>query len=352
MEFKTLFESYRDQTKKRLSTVLEENSNDFSSRLGKQTDLFNILMDFSTKGKMLRGSLFLFSAESYGKKIDADLLNVAASLELMHSALLIHDDIMDNDELRRGEKTIFVRYKDDAKKEKIKNPEHYGISMGIVLGDICLFIAEELASYCDNLNIKKLLQFYTKELRFVGIGQFLDFSYGAKNLDVSSDEIKKMYINKSARYSFSLPLGLGAIAANSSDDEIKILESLGEKVGLIFQLIDDDIGMFGDESKIGKPVGSDIRENKKTFMRSLLMQNADSKTKDFLDNTFGNDSISIENIESVQKLIIDLGVRGEIGNMIDNLYQDSKNLIDKLNISDDYRKIYNEVLDYNVKREF
>src|SRR3989344_182393 len=177
MEFKKLFEEYANSIKKRLREIIQEKKEDYDNRIGIEIDVFDTLEKFSTKGKMIRGSLFLFSAETYGKEIDEKLLNIACSLELMHSALLIHDDIMDNDELRRGDKTVFAQYRDLAYKLKLKNPEHFGISMGIVVVDIALFIAEEVATYSDETYLKKLLHFYTKELRLVGIGQLLDYSF-------------------------------------------------------------------------------------------------------------------------------------------------------------------------------
>lgn len=352
MEFKNLFEDYREQIKKRISEVLEEKELDYLRRINTPTNAFEVLKNFSTKGKMLRGSLFLLSANSYGVKIDNNLLNIASSLELMHSALLIHDDIMDNDELRRGEKTVFEKYKQHAKEQGIKDYEHYGISMGIVVGDIALFIAEEIVVYSGEQNLKRLLQFYTRELRLVGLGQLLDFSYGAQDIEFEALDIKKMYIDKSARYSFTLPLALGAISAGIDESEVKKVEELGEKMGLIFQLIDDDLGMFGDEVKIGKPVGSDIRENKKTFMRSLLMQEAEGDEKDFLRATFGKNKISVEEINKIRTLIVNLGVRDKIRNMIDKLYEESKEKIDKLSIQEEYGKIYIDLLDYNTRRTF
>lgn len=351
MEFKKLFEEYANSIRKRLREIIQEKKEDYDNRIGIEIDVFDTLENFSTKGKMIRGSLFLFSAETYGKKIDEKLLNIACSLELMHSALLIHDDIMDNDELRRGDKTVFAQYRDLAYKLKLKNPEHFGISMGIVVGDIALFIAEEVATYSDETYLKKLLHFYTKELRLVGIGQLLDYSFGAKDLEVESEDIRKMYINKSARYSFSLPLGLGAISAGVSNEQIKIIEKLGEKIGLIFQLIDDDIGMFGTEEEIGKSIGSDIRENKKTFMRSLLIENSDENTKKIINNIFGKNEISNEEIETVRTLIKKFGVKDKIYELIDGLYKESFELVKLLRIDDKYKKIYLQLLDYNLNRK-
>ena len=352
MEFKSLFVNYREEIKKRIYEILDEKEEDYKSRVNTQIDAFEVLRNFSTKGKMLRGSLFLFSAQAYGCKINENLLNIASSLELMHSALLIHDDIMDNDSLRRGEKTIFSKYKDSAKESGIRNYDHYGISMGIVIGDIALFIAEEIAVYSDEKRLHEMLKFYTQELRYVGLGQLLDFSYGAQDTEFSADDIKRMYIDKSARYSFTLPLCLGAISAAAASSEIKLVEQLGERMGLIFQLIDDDLGMFGNEDEIGKPVGSDVRENKKTFIRSLLMQKTDVALKNELNLIFGNQNIGIAEIETVRRLILDLGVRDEIKEVISGLYDEAYEKINDLNIGNDYKRIFIDLLDYNTKRTF
>lgn len=352
MDFKKTFAGSKQIINKRLIEIIDEKKIDYGKEFGINDEFFDIFINFLTSGKMLRGSLFIFSAESNGYKRDESLLNIACSLELMHSALLIHDDIMDNDEIRRGKKTIFAKYKELATIKNIKNPSHYGISMGIVIGDIALFIAEEIASYYNHSNLRELLQFYTQELRRVGIGQMLDFDYGSKNDEVELDKINKMYIYKSARYSFSLPLALGAIAAHKSNEEVNLIEKLGEKIGLIFQLVDDDIGMFGNEKDIGKSVGSDISENKKTIMRSLLMERVDNKTKKMLQGIFGNQKIDSSDIKEVCNLIEKLGVRKKIKEDMEELYKDSKEMIFKLDINDNYRKIYLQLLDYNLSRNY
>ncbi len=352
MDFKQLFAYYRTIISERIQEVLSEKQTEFDERMHSEVDVFETLRSFSTKGKLLRGSLFLLSVNSYKKETSKELLNIAASLELMHSALLIHDDIMDNDTLRRGEKTVFAKYKDQARNLKIQNADHFGISMGIVVGDIALFIAEELAAYADQKNLQKLLQFYTRELRIVGIGQLLDFQYGALSKEFDGAEIQRMYIDKSARYSFTLPLCLGAIAAEMPDSQIQMMEKLGEKIGLIFQLIDDDIGIFGSESKIGKPIGSDIRENKKTFMRSLLIKKASPEERKYLEEIFGNPSLKNQDVLRIREMTEELGVRSEIQSLIENLYNESQGIIGQLEISPEYKDVYKTLLDYNTKRTF
>jgi len=350
MEFKELFANYKKTIKEKLLETIDLKKADYEKRFGENDEFFTIFKNFTVSGKMIRGSLFLLSCESNGYKIDDSLLSIACSLELMHSALLIHDDIMDNDELRRGEKTIFTKYKEIAIDRNIKNPEHYGLSMGIVTGDIALFMAEELVSNYEKANLKKVLEFYTQELRFVGIGQMLDFRYGAEEREVSAYEIERMYIYKSARYTFSLPLAMGAIAAGKNDDFIKKIEKLGETIGLIFQLVDDDIGIFGDEEEIGKPIGSDIKENKKTLMRSLLINKIDDEKKDLVEEIFGKQNITEGEIEIIRNLLIESGTREDIKVKINDLYKESEKIIASLDLTSEYKKVYLDLLEYNTKR--
>lgn len=351
MDFKAVFNDYRNLIINRLSEILDERSKEFNKRVEFETDVFEVLENFSSKGKMLRGSLLLFSVNSYGKKIDVSVLDLAVSLELMHSALLIHDDIMDNDELRRGEKTIFARYEELAKQSNFNDAKHVGISMGIVVGDIALFIAQELSTSAE-IRIREVLSFYAKELRTVGLGQLLDYSYGIRNEEYSVEQIERMYLDKSARYTFTLPLYMGALYAGADKLQLDLIEKLSEKLGLIFQLIDDDLGMFGDDKELGKPIGSDIKENKKTFLRSLLISKADKSNKDYLVKCFGNRKLSKKDIGKIREMITELGIREEISKKIERLNNDSRKIIQSLNVESKYKRIYSELLDYNVKRTF
>lgn len=349
MDFKDLFNDYRSQILARLSDVLDEKNREFNKRVKFDTDIFEVLESFSTKGKMLRGSLLLFSANAYEKKLDKGLLDLAVSLELMHSALLIHDDIMDNDKLRRGEKTVFAKYENDALKSGYKDPEHVGISMGIIAGDIALFIAQELSVSGDN-KTQEILSFYSKELRTVGLGQLLDYSYGIRNKDYTTEQIERMYLDKSARYTFTLPLCLGATAARASDVQIDLIEKLSEKLGLIFQLVDDDIGIFGNEEEIGKPVGSDIKENKKTFLRKLLFDKSSDDEKMRFLKIFGSEEISDSDINYVRNKIVELGVREELEKVIYDYSKECLEIINSLDISEEYKKIFGQIVDININR--
>jgi len=352
MDFREFVLQSKSSIEKRMHEIIDEKEKEFNLKIGAKSDLFESLREYLFGGKMLRGSLFLFSARAFGLRENEELLTIACSLEMMHSALLVHDDIMDSDEMRRGKKTMHAKYRDLGRKTGLKDPKYYGISMGLIIGDIMLFTAEELASYYDKPYLQKLIRFYSQELRTVGIGQLLDYSYGIKNEEIDYKDLEKMYIYKSARYSFSLPLVLGAIAAERGENDIKVLDSLGEKIGLIFQLVDDYIGIFGSEKEIGKPVGSDIRENKKTIMRNMLFDKVDEKTRESLRKIYGKEHVSAREIEMIKQYTVYTGVDNDIKALIDNLSEEANALVDSLTVSNDYKNIYKDLIAYNTKRTF
>lgn len=308
-------------------------------------DAIEKLEEFVTQGKMLRGILVLASVEMFGKKIEEQELKVAAALELTHSALLIHDDIMDNDVTRRGNPTIFAQYISEA--PKVSDPKAYGISQGINVGDISLFYAYELLSESSD---RKLIKFFTDELVKVGAAQMQDVAFGYASDNPSNESILNVYIYKSGRYTFSLPLVMGAILSNKDDLTIKKLDEFGEKLGTIFQIKDDELGLFGEEEEIGKPVGSDIRENKKTIFRALLFSKANDDQLHFLNSVFGNEKLSKEEIEKVKELLKTQGVIEEVDLMVENLLSEVRSVLETLEISDDSQRLLNEFIEYNLKR--
>src|SRR5258708_9868215 len=124
---------------------------------------------------MLRGSLVLFLSECYTGKITEDAVRIASAMELFHSSLLIHDDIMDNDTQRRGYQTIFAQYQSLGEKKKLLDPRHFGESMGICTGDISFFLAFQLLSSIGDSSIKqRIIDVYMNEMISVGLAQMQD----------------------------------------------------------------------------------------------------------------------------------------------------------------------------------
>lgn len=308
---------------------------------------------FVGKGKTVRGSLILFSYEMFGGKIDKDSLTVASAMEILHSALLVHDDIMDRDILRRGVKTVHAQYIDMGRKKRMSEAERFGESLGICAADIGFFWVFELLS---SLKIKadrkqKLIDLFAKESVLTGLGQMQDVYLGFTNNYVTEKEILGIYLYKTAHYTFSLPLVAGAMLAGENPKTLSRLSQLGEYLGTIFQIKDDELGIFGNEKEIGKAIGRDIKENKKTLYWLYLLQKADKGQKKKLANIFGNQNLTKSDIKYVRNLIKILGVNELINKKLNDLIDKTTKLIKSLPVSKIYKSYLLTFLDYNLVRK-
>jgi geranylgeranyl diphosphate synthase type I len=236
-------------------------------------------------------------------------------MELFHSGLLVHDDIMDRDLVRRGQPSIFQQYEGIAAREGHADPAHVGEALGICAGDVACFMAFELLARARMPagTLCGVLELCARELSAVGIAQMQDVSWGASRSGVDVDDILSMYTHKTGRYSFSLPLLAGAMVAHAPGDLRGKLSAFGESIGTLFQIRDDELGLFGDERELGKPVGSDIREGKKTMLFSLVMAAAGTDERRRLGAIFGNPRASAADIEYVRGLASSADVQARAG---------------------------------------
>jgi geranylgeranyl diphosphate synthase type I len=178
------------------------------------------LLAFAVQGKMVRGGLALLGFEAHARRAaPRSVVLMAAALEIVHSSLLIHDDIMDNDRLRRGARTVFAQYEDMGRKSRAADSARFGLSMGICAGDVGYFVAwDVLARLPIDLTRKcSLMALVSRELAFVGLGQMQDVAFGSFPDAPARREVLALYLNKTARYTFSLPLMAGAMLAGAPE---------------------------------------------------------------------------------------------------------------------------------------
>ena len=257
----------------------ERVSGDFGSDSARRLD------EFSARGKMIRGCLVRLGFELGGGKsvppeAEESVARAGAAMELFQSGLLVHDDIMDRDRTRRGAPTLHVGYEADLARGLYGDPAHNGSSLGICAGDLAYFSAfHVLAGLEVPADVaRQVCQTAARELALVGVAQMQDVANGAvrhesinpfREATASPDEqaILLLYRYKTGRYTFSLPLSIGATLAGADLQTKASLEEAGEALGILFQLKDDELGLFADEDELGKPVGADIREDKKTLFR-------------------------------------------------------------------------------------
>lgn len=326
------------------------------------------LRDFASKGKMLRGGLVALAyfltnrgaahtaAEGPVGAADAvppRMVSAAGGvMELFQSAFLVHDDIMDRDEKRRGSQSVYSQYVSIAESQQFRDAYHTGESLGICVGDIAFFLAfeilAEVAAATENTDLHRLC---SRELSYVGVAQMLDVYWSQDSSSVSQKEVFDLYRYKTGRYTFSLPLLCGGSLAGASQEQLDDLERIGELLGIVFQLKDDELGLFGDEAQLGKPIGSDITEGKKTLFHVALMERADAEERARLEKLFGRSKVTEAEVEYVRSVVERHGIRDWVLDICRRYAQEARELIDGMEqVAAEYRQILIDLLDYSLER--
>ncbi|MBT3249757.1 MAG: polyprenyl synthetase family protein [Candidatus Pacebacteria bacterium] len=295
-------------------------------------DVFERLIPLATSGKMLRGSLLMNAYEKLtGKKYSQEALQAATALELAQTGFLIHDDIIDQDELRRGQPTLHHQYTQRSEQKKYQQPAHTGASLATCAGDLVFFLAYELLS-------GGLIKLFSQHFGLVALGEMHDVELALMNGEVITKEsIFQMYLDKTASYTISLPLMAGAVLAEQGEEFVIQLNELGKTLGLIFQIKDDELGLFGDKQKTGKPVGADIREGKKTLYYYYLEKKA--------PGTFAENGV-----EEILSLMEKHQIVELVNNDLEKLEVNSQQQIKELRVVE-FRKMLKEFSEVNLRRE-
>lgn len=311
-------------------------------------DVLDRLGTFTRGGKMLRGALVALSCEMAGGRAGAAAVRAGTALELVQSGLLIHDDIMDRDPRRRGGPSVHEQYHRLAPEPGAAGAAHYGTSLAICAGEIAIFLAfEAVASLAGPPRRAAAVQkLFASEFGLVGLGQMLDIEAGAASGSLPERRILDIYRYKTARYSFYLPLAAGWEIGGGPRRVRPALERLGEDLGLVFQIKDDELGLFGSAAEIGKPVGSDIREGKKTLYAAGLLRRAGGSDAERLRGILGHPGATDEDIGFVRDLAERLGVVEEAGRVMTRLARRAGREIAALPVPERHRVALRGLLDY------
>ncbi|MGK0323466.1 MAG: geranylgeranyl diphosphate synthase type II [Psychroserpens sp.] len=269
-------------------------------------------------GKRLRPVLTLMTAEifdcDYKKALDA-----ALSVEVFHNFSLVHDDIMDDAPLRRGQTTVH---------------EKWDLNTGILSGDAMLIMAYQLFENYEAKQFLDLAKLFSKTAIEVCEGQQYDVDFETRD-DVTIPEYLKMIEYKTAVL-VGAAMKMGAIVANASQDCQDSIYNFGRHLGIAFQLQDDYLDAFGDPKTFGKQVGGDIIENKKTYLylKALEFSNAEDKLQ--LERLYSvNPTDPSEKIETVKQLFISSGSAEATKTEIENYTKKAFSVLESLKISEE-----------------
>jgi len=311
------------------------------------------LKDFILRsGKRIRPILFYCGYIIAEGREKEKILKVAISIELIHSFLLIHDDVIDQDDFRHGGLAMHYNYSEKYK-DKTKDPKHFGISAAIVVGDLAHDFGYEILAKLDFPSeskikvIKRINQIISNTLA----GEAVDVALSMKS-DFNADKIIEMQKYKTAKYTIEGPLHLGAILAGADDKFLESIREFAIPLGIAFQMQDDLIGLFGDEKKIGKPVGSDLKEGKKTLLITKALEIANEKQKNIILSVLGNKEINFDDLKNVRKIIEETGSLEYSKTQIKELKELAIKCLEEIKISNECKKFLNNIADFIVKRDY
>jgi geranylgeranyl diphosphate synthase, type I len=346
----------RPDIARELERLLAVRAGSFARAGRRSADAARRLGGFATRGKMVRGGLLVLGWRMHGGEAGPVprqvVLRAAAALELLHSALLVHDDIMDGDRLRRGEPTVHARYEDEARRARAGDPVRAGTALGISAGDLAIFTALDEIAALDvdpGLGIALARQ-VGRELALVGAGQFEDVSLGVERRWPSRAEVLAVYTYKTARYTFSLPLSCGALLAGARPAQVARLERFGELLGTVFQVLDDDLGMFGSEGDTGKPVGADIREGKKTLLALEILRRAGRAERRRIEPLFGKRNLGRRDLDAVREAAERTGARQAVLDAAARMAKQAERVATGLRVDPEHRRVLRELCSASVSR--
>ena len=280
--FAQLYERERNKVNKKLAAALKNRK---PESLYKPSDYI-----LSNSGKRLRPILVLFSAKAVNGNMNS-VYNAALSVEMLHNFTLIHDDIMDNADLRRGKKTLH---------------KLYDLNTAILAGDSLLSVAYEYLLKDCRVNAREAVSSFTKGLIEVCEGQSLDTDF-EKRQDVTLAEYIIMIKKKTAALA-SMCCKLGAILSDAKKSDIEALSDYGLNLGIAFQIQDDLLDIIGEEKDFGKTVGGDLIAGKKTFLFIKAFEKAKGQYKKDLSRMIKNKGINPNEVNYFKQIFFELGV--------------------------------------------
>lgn len=285
-------------------------------------------------GKRIRPVLMLMAYNLYADDIDS-VMEQAAALETYHNMTLMHDDVMDNSDMRRGKPTV----------HKVWNK-----NTAILSGDTMLIMAMKMMNNSNKPHAKEAFDLFTTTTLEIDEGQQMDMDFEVRN-DVTTGEYIEMIRLKTAVF-LAAALKIGALLAGADNNDADTLYRFGEQLGLAFQLQDDYLDVYGDPALFGKPIGGDIAEGKKTYMLINAYNKANIEQKAKLDQLLSlGEEKRQERIEAVTQLYTELGINKLSEDLIAEYGDRAMEYLNQLSVSDEKKQPLADLARRMLKRK-
>jgi geranylgeranyl diphosphate synthase, type II len=283
-------------------------------------------------GKRMRPALTLGTAEAFGTSSKKSM-HIAAAIELFHNFTLLHDDIMDEASLRRGQETVHIKWNRDQ---------------AILSGDIMFALSYEVISSKPSAQSTEILRLFTKTAQEVCIGQQMDMDFEKRN-SVKAEEYIEMI-----RLKTSVLLGaataMGALVANLDEEKVKAMYSYGEQMGLAFQIQDDLLDTFSEHAEMGKIRGGDILQNKKTLLYIYALEAAtDEQRKTILDHyeVKGGDE---EKLADIRGIFRETAALDRVREVQEHYLGEAKKHLQSVGMSQEWEQEFLSMLSFQTER--
>ena len=302
---------------RKLAEVIEQKMQGYSHKI--LYDVLNHIQD--TGGKRLRPIICILSAEAVGGSRDKALFT-AVAIELLHNASLVHDDIIDENYVRR---------------ENLSNPARYGVKRAIVIGDFLFGLSCEMLALC---RVPEVVGLVSSTVSDIATGQYLEFSLRLRDLqEVTEQSYIEVAALKTAS-TFMASTEAGAMLGGGSETEVENLRLYGKNLGMAFQIQDDVLDICGDTAKTGKPVGIDIQNGERTILAIHALNHSSASEKEYLSEILSKKKeVERYDIDRVRAIFIESGAINYAIQLSNELVTTAKNCIAGLEDSEAKKKL-------------
>jgi len=322
----------------------------FTGEVNKRMNI--LIKEFvSNGGKRIRPIFAIMTYLSKGNidKLD-DVIKVSLSLELLHNGTLVHDDIMDKSELRRGKPAYHIAFQKWYDSKYKREYDNFGVAMGILGGDalMTLGLLQILNSSFSEKIKNRLCEIYARSFVELIEGQALDMEIAFRKTNL--EEYYEMISGKTASL-FRACAEMGCTMCESDDSFKNNFVKFMNCIGYAFQIQDDILGTFGSVEKFGKPVDSDIKEGKSTILTIYAYQKANEEQIKILNNVLGKEDASDEEVDNVRKVFIETGAKKYAEEVAQDWINKAKIYLEKLNLKGEPKDFFEGIVNYIINRD-
>ena len=362
-----------DLVQERIDEFLEERAPLLTAIAPEIDDFLGFSRDLLSGGKRFR-ALFCYwgwqsvSTPGIGFDVAEDVSSVdfpsvvtaAAALEVFHAAALVHDDIMDNSDTRRGRPAAHKRFESlHTENAWLGSPRTFGDSAGLLLGDLLLGWSDEvfdsgLRTLSDPAAATAARAEFNLMRTEVTVGQYLDIVEENAWRNHPESELlpraHRVIVFKSAKYSVEAPLAIGAALGGASAEQTASLRGFGLPLGVAYQLRDDLLGVFGDPEVTGKPAGDDLREGKRTVIIALARTALPANARTMLDELLGDPELDAQQVQILQGIIRESGAIDRVERIISHNVGLAREALENAPLSASARAQLTQLADTVIRR--